>query len=399
MVTTSGGACGIVSDLAGGTRVELPDFAPATKDRLRAVLPAFGTAQNPLDTTGVIVDQPELLAACLEAVVEEGTYDAFLVNSDPPREPGPTPDRVERRLAALAGALGRVPFAALVATAAGDLTPYAREALLRHRLHFANGLGHGVRALDHAIEYGEMRARILARPRLDAGPRHPPPVAQSLSGTLTEWESKRLLEAYGVETPAEWLARDAEEAAAAAGSIGFPVVLKVQSRDIPHKTEAGGVRVGLGSAGEVTAAFAEVVAAARAHAPRARIEGVLVARRVEPVAELIVGVQRDPLFGPVVVAGLGGVFVEVFRDVSLRLPPLVEEEALEMLRELRGFELLAGARGRPQADLQAAAAAISRVAVLALDLGPRLLALDVNPLFVLPEGQGALAGDALAILY
>ncbi len=398
VLTTSGGACGLIADLAEATAIELPDFAPETKERLASVLPVFGTAQNPLDTTGVIVDQPELLGACLEAVAAEGSFDAYLVNSDPAREPGPTPERIERRLASLAEALGRVPFGAVVATASIDLTPYSRDLLLRHDLHFANGMTLGVRALAHAIEYGRARARWERSVAGEAVAGVPPAIVGPLRGTLTEAETKRLLETYGIGTPEEWLAADAAEAAAAAASIGFPVVLKIQSRDIPHKTEAGGVRVGLGSAGEVERAFAEIVEAARAFAPRARIDGVLVARQVVPVAELIVGVKRDPLFGPVIAVGWGGIMVEVVRDAALRLPPISPEAAEEMLRGLRLAPVLEGARGRPRGDIRAAADVVTRVSRLALDLGDRLQALDVNPLFVLAEGQGALAGDALAVL-
>ncbi|HEX6548079.1 MAG TPA: acetate--CoA ligase family protein [Candidatus Dormibacteraeota bacterium] len=382
-VTVSGGACGIVSDLAEQTVIELPDFAPETKAKLRAILPVFGAAQNPMDTTGVIVDQPQLLGDSLRAVAAEGSFDAYLINSDPPRDPGPNAAGVERRLELMAEAMRGLPFAVAVATGPTQLTEYGREALARYRLHFANGLTHGVRAVADAIEYGRMRGRYSPSPRLRRGT--PPP-----SGG-----ESRLLEAYGIGAPEQRLARDAAEAGAAAEAIGFPVVVKIQSAAITHKTEAGGVRLGLGSAAEAERAYREVVAAAERYAPGAEIEGVLVVRQVEPVVELIAGIKRDPLFGPVLVAGIGGIFVEVLRDVALRIPPIGEDEAEEMLAELRGYPLLRGARGRPAADVKAAARAIAALGDLALDLGDRLLALDLNPLFVLPEGEGVLAGDVL----
>jgi acyl-CoA synthetase (NDP forming) len=385
-VTVSGGACGIVSDLAQDTAIELPDFAPETKRKLRTILPVFGAPQNPLDTTGVIVDQPELLGDSLRAVAEERAFDAYLINSDPPREPGPNPAGVERRLELMAEAMRGLPFAAVVATGPTELTAYAREVLARYRLHFANGLTHGVRAVADAIDYGRMLERRRSASPRGAGAARP----------LRRGEPPtRLLEAYGVAAPEHWLARDAAEAAAAAESIGFPVVLKIQSPAIAHKTEAGGVRLGLASRPEVERAFAEIVASAETHAPGAEIEGVLVVRQVTPVSELIVGVKRDPLFGPVLLVGSGGIFVEVIRDVALRLPPVGEAEARDMLRELRGYPLLQGARGRPAADVEAAARAIVAIGELALDFGERLLALEVNPLFVMPEGEGVLVGDAL----
>ncbi len=396
VITTSGGACGLVADLAQGTAIELPDFAPATKARLAALLPVFGTPQNPLDTTGVIVNQPELLGACIEAAAAEDGYDALLINTDPPREPGPAPAALEERLAGLARALDSAPvFAGLAATAAVDLTPFGRETVTRHGLHFGNGLELGVRALAHAIEYGHAR-RHPPRPA-GRGGRHPPPLADGWQGTVSETAAKRLLEAYGVRIPPEWLAAGPAEAAQAAAELGFPVVLKVQSPAISHKTEVGGVRLGLASSGEVQAA-AEAMLESVAELGLGPVEGLLVARQVEPVAELVAGIFRDPQFGPVLVAGLGGVFVEVLQDASLRLPPIAHSDALGMLGELRGVAVLEGARGRPAADLDAVAEVLVALGELALDFGDRLLALDVNPLLVLAAGEGALAADALLVL-
>jgi acyl-CoA synthetase (NDP forming) len=393
VVTTSGGASGLVSYLAHGSRIEIPDYGPETKERLSAVLPAFGTAQNPLDTTGVIVDQPGLLAACVGAVVAEGRYDALFINADPPREPGANAAAVEERMRLLAETVHRSPvFTALAQTVAGELTPFAREALERHGLHFANGLTLGVAALDHAISYGQAATR---RARRKDRPRQACPGGEGLkglSGTLSESASKRLLAAYGIGAPPERLAGSAQAAAAAAREIGFPVVLKVQSPDIAHKSEAGGLKLGLTGEEAVRQAYRDVTSAQ----PGARIEGVLVARQVDPLAELIAGVKRDPLFGPVVLVGMGGIFTETIRDTSLRLPPLDTEMALEMIRELRGVPVLTGARGRPAADLEALAAVLVGLGELALDLGDRLLELDVNPLFALPDG--AVAGDALVVL-
>jgi hypothetical protein len=169
-------------------------------------------------------------------------------------------------------------------------------------------------------------------------------------------------------------------------------VLKVQSRDIAHKTEVGGVRLGLRNAAEVRRAYAQVRDAARG----VRFEGVLVSRQVEPVAELIVGISSDPQFGNLVLVGMGGIFTESLRDVSLRLPPIDEQTALEMLDELRGAAVLDGVRGRPPADRAALVKVLVTLGDIALDLGGRLVELDINPLFALPVG--ALAGDALLVM-
>jgi acetate---CoA ligase (ADP-forming) len=399
VITTSGGACGMIADLAHGTRVSMPDFAPETRRRIGELLPVFGTPQNPLDTTGVIVDQPDLLGACIDAVSGEGGYDALLINADAPRDAGPNPAVTERRIAVLAEAVRRAPvFSALASSSAVDPSPYSRELMARHGLHYVGGLEMGVRALHHAIGYGQARARASGRRRAGGAERRPPPLAEDWSGVVPELEAKRLLAAYGIRAPDERLAPDACEAAAVASEIGFPVVLKVQSPDIAHRSDVEGVRLGLRSEAEVRAAADDVLAAVRGRRPDARVDGLLVARQVEPVVELIAGLKLDEQFGPVVVAGAGGVLVEVLRDVALRLPPLDAEEARAMLEELRVAPLLHGARGRPPADVAAAAEVLVRLGELALDLGPRLRELDVNPLLVLPEGQGALAADALVVL-
>jgi acetyltransferase len=174
--------------------------------------------------------------------------------------------------------------------------------------------------------------------------------------------------------------------------------MKIDSPDILHKTEARAIRLNLADPRQLAEAFDEIVANARAHAPTARINGVLVQEMIPPGVEAIVGMNRDPQFGPVVMFGLGGIFVEILKDVSLRIAPLALDDALGMIREVRGYPLLAGARGRAKADIPALAQALVDVSRMALALGPRLEQLDINPLIVLPEGQGVRAADALVIL-
>jgi acyl-CoA synthetase (NDP forming) len=214
-------------------------------------------------------------------------------------------------------------------------------------------------------------------------------------GDIAEHEAKRVLAEYGIPATREQLAANRDEAARIADEIGCPVALKIQSPDIPHKTEAGGVRIGIADASAARAAFDDIVANAATHAPTARIDGVLVQQMVLGGTEVILGVNNDPRFGPALMVGLGGVFAEVMRDVSFRLAPITLSEAHEMIRELRGFAILDGARGRPKGDVEALAQALVRLSALALDLEGEIAELDINPLFVLPAGQGVLAGDAL----
>ncbi len=202
--------------------------------------------------------------------------------------------------------------------------------------------------------------------------------------------------AYGIPGPKEAVATTAESAVEAAERIGYPVVLKILSPDIQHKTEINGVRVGLKDEAAVSTAFREVMKSARRHHPQARLEGAVIQEMIPADAvEVILGILCDPHFGPVVVFGSGGVLVEVLKDSSLRLPPLSHGEALEMIYETKGARLLQGFRGKPAADLDALADCLVRLSQLAVDLGDLVAALDINPLMVLPAGEGVRAVDAL----
>ncbi|WP_073444888.1 acetate--CoA ligase family protein [Streptomyces yunnanensis] len=212
---------------------------------------------------------------------------------------------------------------------------------------------------------------------------------------LTAPEGRLIAEAYGIPVPAEGLAEDAEGAVALADRIGFPVALKIVSPDIPHKTDAGGVRTGLGSAAEVRAAFTTIVANARAYAPRARIDGVQVQQMVPQGQEVIVGAVTDPTFGKVVAFGLGGVLVEVLKDVTFRLAPASAEDAASMLDGIRAAEVLRGVRGAPAVDRAALIDLIVRTSQLAADF-PQIAEVDLNPVFA--SASGATAVDVRILL-
>ncbi len=212
---------------------------------------------------------------------------------------------------------------------------------------------------------------------------------------LTEVESKQVLAEAGIPVVPARLATTPQEAAAVAREVGFPVVLKIVSPDIVHKTDVGGVRLGLKDAQEVATAFAELVESARRHVPDARIEGVSVQAQARPGVEVIMGMSKDPQFGPVLMFGLGGILVEILKDVSFRIVPIEARDAREMIREIRAFPVLQGYRGQPPSDLEALEGMLLRLSKLA-EAFPEVEELDLNPVFA--YSQGAVAVDARIVL-
>ena len=248
-----------------------------------------------------------------------------------------------------------------------------------------------------ALRNAREHRRFLERP-IASGEGVVPPraITRPLGrGVLTSAEAARILADFGIPLAETIPAKDAEQAVRAAESLGYPVVIKIDTPDIAHKTDVGGVRVGCRDATAVRAAVADVLDTVGHRAPAARLDGVQVQRMVAGGTEMILGIKTDPLFGPAVVCGFGGIFVEQLRDVSVRVPPVGRADAMAMVGELRGAALLRGARGRTPADVEALADTIVRLAALAEAHRQSLRALDINPLLVLDAGRGVVAVDWL----
>jgi acyl-CoA synthetase (NDP forming) len=295
--------------------------------------------------------------------------------------------------------MGSAPIPVIpVASTCVNVSDYGRGLLVRHGLNILGGLNLGLGAIGHMLRWLENRGRIRAL-LPNTGPDRsavPEPTSSQAwpAGPWSEIEARRLLADAGVPVVPGGLAGSADEAAEIAGKVGLPVALKVCSAQITHKSDIGGVVLGLGSEAEVRAGYEKVRAAGMA-VPEASIDGVLVTAMRGGGAELLAGVTVDPAFGPVLAVGLGGIWVEVLNDTSLRLLPVDAAEVRRMLGELRGLPLLQGARGTPPADLDAVAEAIAGLGEVALGLGGTLRALEVNPLWV--NGDQVEALDVLVI--
>jgi acetate---CoA ligase (ADP-forming) len=394
VVTVSGGAGILMADRCSDAGLQLPALADATLAELRTLLPAFAGLNNPVDLTAEVLRNPGVFGQVLRLIARDPNID--MLGLPLAAISGPAAMTVARELVALRAEIDLPIMVAWNGPEATTREAYAlvdQAGIARYRTPVRCARG-----FDALWQHAQARA-ALSRAAVEAPMSlHRPAAQAALRGRrqdLAEHEAKALLADYGITPTRETLAATREAAVAAAQAIGFPVVMKIQSADIPHKTEAGGVRIGLADAAAVAAAYDEIVANARRHVPGAVLDGVLVQEMVRGAVEVIVGVQNDPSFGPALMFGLGGIHAEVMKDVTFRLAPVSGAEARAMLREIRAWPLLDGARGAAKADAEALADALERVSALAIDLREQLAELDINPLFVLPQGQGVRAGDAL----
>ncbi len=426
LLSLSGGQIGLVADLAQGLGLEFPAFSEEARQALAQILPPYSPIANPLDAWGS-GDLESIYPACVEVVSREEDIHLLAVSRDTP--PRVASREVEQSLlvaqAAVRSARETGKPVLMFSNLSAGFRQEVKQVLDEGGVPYLQGTRETLRAIQAFVSYAGFRRRVgesktrgcpspadlpdwrkkLQGVRGALRPGSPPrlPRESSRSGVLavagqalSEMEGRRLLAAYGIPGPREAAATTAAEAVEAARRIGCPVVLKILSPDIQHKTEMGGVRVGLKDEMAVVTAFHEVMEAARRHHPQARLEGALIQEMIpRDAVEVILGVLQDPDFGPVVVFGSGGILVEFLEDFSLRLPPLSREEVLEMIHETRGVRLLQGFRGRSPADIDALADALVRLSQLATDLGDLIAALDINQLMVLPEEQGVRAVDVL----
>lgn len=392
VAAVSGGACIMLADKAELHGVDLPHPGPETMAVLDRLIPEYGAPGNPCDMTAQVLSTPQALHECFEALMADPRYGALVVPHTYAYAPATA--RIET-LGKAAAKHGKI--ACNVWLTQHLEGPGAIES--EQNPHVAT-----FRAMNHCM------AALAAWHRRDAwlreqGPpttRLSPPLARAQAaalidasphGTLTEREGKEVLAAYGVPVVRELLTHSADEAVAAARDVGLPVVMKVESPDIPHKTEAGVIRLGLKSQDDVREAFAHVMRNAQAVTPPARITGVLVQPMVPQGTEIMVGARVDPQFGPMVVVGLGGIFVELLKDTAVRLAPVGPQEALKMLGELKAQGALDGFRGAEPVDRARLAEVIARISEFAADQHDRITELDVNPLIC--AGERIIAVDAL----
>jgi acyl-CoA synthetase (NDP forming) len=381
VLSISGAAGAILSDALSLAGADVPNFPADVQAGLGAQIPGHSMVSNPVDLTGNIVNGNDFLSECIRLALQPDAIDVVLLYLPGSFLAGAL-DQVEKAAAATNKALIVIDTFALA----------DRDRLARHGIGYFDDFDRAARAI---AAYGQWKKRgaaaVTAATATASWPAFP-----AGRNSLSETEGKEALAAFGLPVVRDMLVHTAEEARAAAVRVGFPLVAKLVSPDVAHKTEHGLIRLSIEDADAAVEAFGQMMAKARAMG--VDIEGVTLEPMLQGGVEILAGVTRDPVFGWMLTVGLGGIFTELMQDVRHRLLPVDAAGAEAMLRSLKGFKLLDGYRGAPRADVAAAARAIAALSDAVLAGGERLREVEVNPLLVLPEGKGAMAVDALVLL-
>ena len=394
VLAASGGAAIMAADKAEAHGISLPQPGPEVRRILEANIPDFGSARNPCDVTGQVVNNPLSMPACSDALLSDAAYGALVVPQTLAFE------MYKSRLESLGTQsehYGKITCSVLISNwlqGPGTLEAESNTHVALFRSmdrcfrtlaawhHRADLTQRGERDVKRVSDFGAARQAAQL-------------IADAPNDRLTERESKAVLELYGIPSVRELAADSLDTLLCAATELGFPLALKVESPDISHKSEAGGVALNLRTPDELRAAYERVLANARRFSPEAKISGVLLQPMVPAGVEVVAGARIDPLFGPLVVAGFGGVLVELLRDSSVELAPINAGEAMRMLLRLKGSALFGGFRGAPAVDLARLADILVRVSEFAADQRSLIAELDINP--IICSGSTMMAVDALIV--
>ncbi|OPY56208.1 MAG: Succinyl-CoA ligase (ADP-forming) subunit beta [Pelotomaculum sp. PtaU1.Bin035] len=395
IIVGSGGNGVLLADKCAESGLDVAALTIDTQTALSKLLPSFVTPANPIDLTSQILTDTTLLRETTDLVIKDPGVDMLIILHIVTVKGWSQPTREIVDLLAHSGK----PVLVLV-WGSDEATVEDLRFFREHRVPATREIDYATRSLAALVKYSLKVNSCVNQSKIAFTPVPEREKTALLlknykpGDNLSESQSKEILRSYGIQTTRESLAVDAEDAVRVAANLGCPVALKIDSPDIPHKTEAGGVRLNLETPGEIKKAYRDIIHNVINYHPNASINGILVQEMLTGGVEVIAGISRDPVFGPTVLFGLGGIFVEALEDVSLRVAPLKVEDAREMISEIKGFRVLSGLRGKPSADLEAITNVLLKLSQIAIDF-PQIAELDINPLFVYAKGRGIRAADAL----
>jgi acyl-CoA synthetase (NDP forming) len=390
VVTNSGAFRGIAFDICEAAGLDVPALSVQASAQLRQMLPSFVPAENPLDLATQLMRDPALLGSTTEVMLRDPAIGSIIIAV----VAGTSHQAVEKALAA-APVLRKATKPAIFAVIGGD-APLPQEFLdvfITGELSLFRSPERALRAMARVTAYGRsVQASRTRRPAIELTP-----IELPKTGTIPEYRSKQFLATAGLRIPDGRLAKSVEDACSYARKIGFPVALKAQASALAHKSDVGGVALNIRDESALRDAWTQLhLSVARAH-PDLVLDGVLVEGMARRGVEMVVGARRDAQWGPILVVGLGGVWVEALGDVCLIPPTASESEILMAIRQTRGAKLLGGLRGQPPADIDAIVQVVGTVAAMMRAM-PDLMEIDINPLIVYPAGEGAVALDALMVV-
>ena len=388
-MNVSGGEAGVMADLTDEFGIRLAEYHPETKAYLQTLVPDYGSVNNPFDMTAGIGYNTPVMVRAMEAISKDDHVDAICIAYTI------TPEIWDDTISHMVEAVS-------IAKENPDMKPVFWIPFIEHTRHQASadilqkaGVPllpsgrYGCRILKQVLDFAnfEYQDTEAAVPERTHGP----------SQGLSEYESLNYLKAHGVTIPPQAVAATADEAVKAAGNLGYPLSVKIHSADIQHKSDVGGVKLNIRDEAELRLAFETVMDNCRKNAPDAKLEGVLLKPMLKAGVEMIIGVNNDKDFGPMIMVGMGGVFVELFKDVQLEPAPLTREQAKKMLESLNSYPLLNGYRGNPVCDKEALADMLVSISEMAAKGKDSIKELDINPVFVTEEGVAI--ADALLVQY
>ncbi len=396
IITNAGGPGVLTTDAAISTGLQLARFSEETTRILKRALPSTANLHNPVDVIGDA--RADRYMAAIQAAFEDEEVDGVFVILTP--QSMTDIDTIAQEIATIAESYSKPMYASFM----GEKDVASGIAILQHYKIPHYILPESMCSAFHTVHYFSQVLQTEKHTYTgfdDIRKRETENrISEALSNgktLITEIETNEILSAYGLPVPGGGLAKSQEEAVEIAEKIGYPVVLKVVSEQVLHKSEVQGVRLNLRNPAEVRKAFRQIGESVASAIPEADIQGMYVVKMITGAEELIMGIKRDPAFGPVLMFGLGGIFVEVFKDVSFGLAPVSYEQAGKMIKQTRAYQILRGARGRPPKDMEALTDTLLRLGHLAMD-HPQIVELDINPLFVLDKGKGSCIGDSRMIL-
>ena len=389
----SGGETGICADVGSLNGIEYPDFTEETLKKLKEQLPSYASPNNPLDMTASLSYDADLYAGALRTVMDDPNigmvligYTLLLEIADPCiHYMYKGIEKVVQEKGGNCKPIAMIPFAE------NTRNPEYQEKLFQIGVPVLPPPVYAFKMLRHLADFINYKPETKT---LELAVGHP---ESQETQALSEHESKLELKTYGVPVPDEVIVTSKEEAAQFAKDHPGPLVMKIESADILHKSDVGGVKLNVCGPEAAEKAYEEIMESVTAKRPDAHINGILTVPMLDAGVEIIIGVNNDPQFGPMIMVGMGGVFVEVFKDVALYPAPLKEEEALDMLKSLKSFKLLNGYRGTEKCDIKALCQTIVAISNYAQANKDVLKELDINPLFVYPEGKGVGVADALIV--